>query len=170
MPWLLAFAGSFRSKHGKTWKMLGEGRKCDVQLFEETLTNLHVLAFCSMSPAEFKIRSYSKRDEPTTGADWEWWFGGNTGRWIGLRVQAKVIKFANDTFPHLHYEYPVPRGTNAFLLRTALSGAGVIPVAKPEINLNALGTGFGNELEFLTPARVFEDIGVSAYGGGAQVH
>ena len=55
------------------------------------------------------------------------------------------------------------------LLRTALSGAGVTPVAKPEINLNALGIGFGNELEFLTLARVFEDIGVSAYGGGAQV-
>ena len=55
------------------------------------------------------------------------------------------------------------------LIRTALSGAGVSPVAEPEINLNALGVGFANELQFLTLARVFEDLGVSAYGGAAQL-
>jgi hypothetical protein len=55
------------------------------------------------------------------------------------------------------------------LLRTALSGAGVEPIAKPEINLGALGIGFANEAQFLTLARVFEDIGVSAYGGAAQL-
>ncbi|HEX3682069.1 MAG TPA: ferritin-like domain-containing protein [Bryobacteraceae bacterium] len=55
------------------------------------------------------------------------------------------------------------------LLRTALSNAGIEPVAKPEINLDALGIGFGNEAQFLTLARVFEDIGVSAYGGAAQL-
>ncbi len=55
------------------------------------------------------------------------------------------------------------------LLRTALSNAGIEPIAKPEINLNALGIGFANEGQFLTLARVFEDIGVSAYGGAAQL-
>jgi Ferritin-like domain len=55
------------------------------------------------------------------------------------------------------------------LLRTALSKAGIEPIAKPEINLGALGIGFANEAQFLTLARVFEDIGVSAYGGAAQL-
>ncbi len=55
------------------------------------------------------------------------------------------------------------------LLRTALSKAGIEPVAKPAINLGALGIGFANEAQFLTLARVFEDIGVSAYGGAAQL-
>lgn len=55
------------------------------------------------------------------------------------------------------------------LLRTALQKAGITPVAKPEINLGALGIGFANEIQFLTVARVFEDIGVSAYGGAAQL-
>jgi Ferritin-like domain len=55
------------------------------------------------------------------------------------------------------------------LLRTALQNAGIQPIAKPEINLNALGIGFANEAQFLTLARVFEDIGVSAYGGAAQL-
>ncbi|SRR5579884_2173088 len=54
------------------------------------------------------------------------------------------------------------------LLRTALSNAGIQPVAKPPINLGALGIGFANEAQFLTLARVFEDIGVTAYGGAAQ--
>lgn len=54
------------------------------------------------------------------------------------------------------------------LLRTALSNAGIEPIAKPEINLAALGM-VTNEALFLTVARVFEDIGVSAYGGAAQL-
>ena len=53
------------------------------------------------------------------------------------------------------------------LLRSALSAAGATPIAKPPINLGALGLGFGNLLEFLTLARIFEDIGVTAYGGAA---
>jgi hypothetical protein len=55
------------------------------------------------------------------------------------------------------------------LLRTALQNAGIEPIAKPPINLDALGIGFANEAQFLTLARIFEDIGVSAYGGAAQL-
>ena len=50
------------------------------------------------------------------------------------------------------------------LLRNALGSAAV---AKPNINLNALGIGFGNQTDFLTVARILEDIGVSAYCGAA---
>lgn len=49
-------------------------------------------------------------------------------------------------------------------LRQALGAAAV---KKPEINLDALGFGFGNETEFLLLSRAFEDTGVSAYGGAA---
>lgn len=47
-------------------------------------------------------------------------------------------------------------------LRTALGRAAV---AKPAINLEALGVGFRNQTEFLVVARAFEDLGVSAYAG-----
>lgn len=40
-------------------------------------------------------------------------------------------------------------------------------MAKPNINLNALGIGFGNQADFLTVARILEDIGVTAYTGAA---
>ncbi len=52
------------------------------------------------------------------------------------------------------------------LLRTALGSAAV---AKPAINLAALGIGFGNVNDFLTLARAFEDVGVTAYGGAAPL-
>ena len=51
-------------------------------------------------------------------------------------------------------------------LRAALGAAAV---AKPAINLEALGVGFGNVNEFFTVARAFEDLGVSAYGGAAPL-
>ncbi len=50
------------------------------------------------------------------------------------------------------------------LLRSFL---GTLAIAKPNLNLNALGIGFGSQNEYLTLARIFEDIGVSAYGGAA---
>ena len=42
-------------------------------------------------------------------------------------------------------------------------------IAKPNINLNALGLGFANQNEYLTLARIFEDVGVSAYSGAAYL-
>lgn len=50
------------------------------------------------------------------------------------------------------------------LLRGVL---GAQAIAKPNINLGALGFGFGNQNDFLKLARIFEDIGVSAYAGAA---
>ena len=55
------------------------------------------------------------------------------------------------------------------LIRGALVGAGATPVAKPAINLNALGIGFAGINDYLQLARVFEDIGVTAYAGAAPL-
>ncbi len=50
------------------------------------------------------------------------------------------------------------------LLRSFL---GSNAVAKPDINLAALGFGFANQNDYLKLARIFEDIGVSAYAGAS---
>jgi len=55
------------------------------------------------------------------------------------------------------------------LLRGALTTAGVGPVAKPAINLNALGSGFESQEAFIALARAFEDVGVTAYAGAAPL-
>jgi hypothetical protein len=52
---------------------------------------------------------------------------------------------------------------HVMMLRQALGSAAI---AKPTINLEALGMGFGSTTEFLTMARAFEDVGMSAYAGG----
>lgn len=52
------------------------------------------------------------------------------------------------------------------LLRSLL---GEKAVAKPALNLTALGVGFGSEAEYLTVGRAMEDTGVSAYGGAAPL-
>ncbi len=46
---------------------------------------------------------------------------------------------------------------------------GSAAIKKPAIDLNALGFGFDNQYEFLKLARIFEDIGVSAYAGAAPL-
>jgi hypothetical protein len=72
-------------------------------------------------------------------------------------VQAVAKELANDEQAHVK------------LLQGAITGLGGQPVAKPAINLGALGIGFGSQSEFLTVARVFEDIGVTAYNGAAPL-
>ena len=52
------------------------------------------------------------------------------------------------------------------LLRSALGSAAV---AKPAINLDALGIGFADYQQFVQLSRAFEDTGVSAYGGAAPL-
>jgi hypothetical protein len=54
-------------------------------------------------------------------------------------------------------------------IRAALTAAGATPIAKPAINLNALMIGFGGLTDFLQLARIFEDIGVTAYAGAAPL-
>lgn len=58
---------------------------------------------------------------------------------------------------------------HVLVLRSALQQAGVTPIAKPEINLNALGSAFENEAEFLTAARTLEHLDVSATPSAAGV-
>jgi hypothetical protein len=55
---------------------------------------------------------------------------------------------------------------HVLLLRAAL---GADAIAEPEINLNALNTGFQGFRHFTALARAFEDVGVSAYGGAAPL-
>jgi Ferritin-like domain len=56
--------------------------------------------------------------------------------------------------------------THVRILRSALGDAAI---AKPAINLDALGIGFANFRQFLQLSRAFEDTGVSAYGGAAYL-
>ncbi|MEO5739152.1 MAG: ferritin-like domain-containing protein [Vicinamibacterales bacterium] len=73
---------------------------------------------------------------------------------LDSRVQVVADQIALDEQAHVK------------LLRSALRSSAV---AKPSINLEALGLGFRTQAEFLTVASIFEDAGVSAYRGAAPL-
>jgi hypothetical protein len=88
---------------------------------------------------------------------------GNAGPTTGGR---QVVLFTTGLLP-LIQEIASDEQAHVKLIQSALSAAGVMVIAKPAINLNALGFGFVNQNDFLQLARIFEDIGVTAYEGAA---
>ena len=86
----------------------------------------------------------------------------------GVTTGGKKVTFTNSTVfsAAITAEIGIDERAHVVLLRSFL---GSLAIAKPNINLNALGIGFGNQNEYLTLARIFEDVGVSAYGGAAYL-
>jgi hypothetical protein len=84
----------------------------------------------------------------------------------GTTTGGSQVKFNNnDVLSHdVAAEIGSDERAHVVLLRSALGAAAV---AKPNLNLNALGIGFGNQTDFLKVARILEDIGVTAYSGAA---
>jgi hypothetical protein len=92
----------------------------------------------------------------------------------GPTTGGSMVNFANNLVfsSAIAMEIAQDERDHVTLIRGALMGAGITPIAKPAINLGALsgmGAGFGSEAQFLTLARIFEDIGVSAYAGATTL-
>ncbi|MGC1872959.1 MAG: ferritin-like domain-containing protein [Acidobacteriaceae bacterium] len=82
----------------------------------------------------------------------------------GPTTGGKMVKFSE--FAYLGTALRENEQDHVLYLRAAL-GAGA--AKKPAINLNALGFGFASEEDWLKLARIFEDVGVSAYLGAAPL-
>ena len=70
---------------------------------EETLTDINLLHLKLWHP-EIQTVAFNKWDEGSNGADWEWWFSDGPKRWLGFRVQAKILNIKKDNFEHLYYQ------------------------------------------------------------------
>jgi hypothetical protein len=99
---------------------------------------------------------------PTNGS-------GNAGPTTGGSRVNLHIAVGGDRTKTIAEQIAYDEQRHVLYIRNALSSLGVQPVAKPAINLNALGFGFGNLKQFLALARAFEDVGVTAYGGAAPL-
>lgn len=86
----------------------------------------------------------------------------------GLTTGGAKVTFSNNLVfsAAITHEIGIDERAHVMLLRSFL---GSLAIAKPNINLAALSIGFHNQNEYLTLARIFEDIGVSAYGGAAYL-
>ncbi|MGC2657877.1 MAG: ferritin-like domain-containing protein [Bryobacteraceae bacterium] len=85
--------------------------------------------------------------------------GGNQVAWTA----------SDNTVRDVAEELAIDERAHVSLLQGAITSLGGTPIAKPAINLNALGFGFGNQNDFLKLGRIFEEIGVTAYGGAAPL-
>lgn len=100
----MPICNTFRRLACDTWDEIGASRQVNHQLREDTFTDLNMLALKLRHHDQVKTRVYNNREEGRNGADWEWWFAGLNGLWIGFRVQAKIINNFSHEFEHLHYQ------------------------------------------------------------------
>ncbi|MFN6570864.1 DUF6615 family protein [Dendronalium sp. ChiSLP03b] len=121
---------TFRNLALRSWDLLSKGRSVGIQLGEESLTDLNLLELKIRHQSEIYSQTFTKSEESQNGSDWEWWFTGTSGKWIGFRVQAKIIEFKSDKFKHLHYKSKSDYQSN-ILIRSALDnkyGVKLIPL------------------------------------------
>ncbi|MDQ2712532.1 MAG: ferritin-like domain-containing protein [Acidobacteriota bacterium] len=104
----------------------------------------------------------------TTGKTLQQTPGFDVGPNPGMTMGGGKVSFPNSLVftSQVANEIAADERAHVTLLRYLLGGAAV---DKPVINLNGLGFGFANESDFLKLARIFEDIGVSAYAGAAKL-
>jgi hypothetical protein len=103
---MTTLCNTFKRLAHNTWDIINESRLVNFQLKEETLTDINMLAIKQRHSRQVRTKVYNKNEEGIEGADWEWWFTGISGNWIGFRVQAKIINLQTDSFEHLHYQNP----------------------------------------------------------------
>ncbi len=84
----------------------------------------------------------------------------------GTTIGGSKVTFSNDLVftKEILAQVGSDERAHVVLLRSFLGRAAI---AKPNLHLNALGFGFGNQADYLKLARIFEDVGVSAYAGAA---
>ena len=94
---------TFQSRAISTWNLLRKARVNTFQPGEETITDLNLLEIKRKHPHEVILYKFTKPQESVTGADWEWWLTGPKKLWLGLRIQAKVLRLETGEFPYMYY-------------------------------------------------------------------
>ncbi|WP_308447932.1 DUF6615 family protein [Pandoraea communis] len=86
------------------WRTLRDARKYQSKIGEESVTDFLVLQLKQHSGGSYYIDSFTRHEEKLSGADWELWITGPSRKWLGLRVQAKVISIDSKRYAQLHYK------------------------------------------------------------------
>lgn len=88
---------TFQNIANRIWRAIADAHKAGLSYGEETITETTLLQLAWEFPHHFRIKAFSKKQEGRNGSDWEWWIGGYD-RWLGMRVQAKKIRYGHDEF------------------------------------------------------------------------
>lgn len=135
----------------------------------QTATELDILNFAlnlEYLEAEFYTYAITGKSITSFGLGIDGHASGSNPAAGGTTVGGSQVTFSdNQIFSReIAAEIGADERAHVALLRSALGSSAV---AKPNINLNALGFGFGSQTDFLRAARILEDIGVTAYSGAA---
>lgn len=96
---------TFRQQAFWTWRQLSNAHQYRAHLGEESLTDFNLLKIISHHSNVIETTTFNKPQEGENGADWEWWLtNSDRNRWIGFRIQAKVINVKRNKFEELHYK------------------------------------------------------------------
>ena len=130
------------------------------------ITDVDILNFAlNLEYLEAEFYTYATTGTPMVNYDVTITGSGAAGATTG----GSLVNFTNPSVLRVARDLADNERYHVGLLQNTILLLGGTPIAKPAINLNALGLGFGSEAEFLTVARVFEEIGVTAYGGAAPL-
>jgi hypothetical protein len=120
---------TFLSLAFATHRRLARARRVLHQPLEETFTDLNILELKCRHSTEIYSKVFTKRREGVNGADWEWWLTNSSrSSWLGLRVQAKVIHLATNTFDHLHYRSSKTKIYQLHKLQAEAARDGLVPL------------------------------------------
>jgi Ferritin-like domain len=161
---------SFLKKVGIATAAIGAATVVGTSTAEaQTTTELDILNFAlnlEYLEAEFYTYAITGKSITSFGIGIDGKATGANSASGGTTTGGSQVKFNNnDVLSHdVAAEIGSDERAHVVLLRSALGAAAV---AKPNINLNALGIGFGSQTDFLKVARILEDIGVTAYSGAA---
>lgn len=92
-----------------------------------------------------------------------------SGPGIGAVTGGTRVRFFNNFVSQTATELRADEIEHVAFIRNTINKLGGTPIGRPDINLDGAGFGFANEQEFLVLSRIFEDVGVSAYGGAATL-
>lgn len=118
---------TFRHLAVQTLSQIERARFVGHQPLEETFTDINILELKYRHPTEIYCQTFSKPQEGVNGADWEWWLtDAIASKWLGMRVQAKVINIKTNSFLHLHYKSGNTYQTTK--LQNSAAADGLIPM------------------------------------------
>jgi len=95
---------TFKKTAIKTWFRLSDSKEAGLSLGEETITDINLLEISLAKHPEIQVYKFNKGEEGENGADWEWWLTGKSNKWLGLRIQAKIINLNTGIYNKLHYK------------------------------------------------------------------
>lgn len=100
----MSLCDTFQRLAFQTWDKIEASRTVNFQLKEETFTDINMLELKIKHPNQVISHVFTKKEEGINGADWEWWLKGFSGKWIGFRVQAKILNIYSNKFEELNYK------------------------------------------------------------------